>query len=186
MTIEKPSLPVIGPMLAYRMVDMLHLSEEDVLVIPTANVGELAGPVFTKTHKQMFSMPKMTLLIAENEKQAGFLKVATPDYEDRNVIVLTGHFLEMDSVVNATVVALGPPVGAQQDIALTCHAWKLLVPGGRLVALCSEEAFEGRTDLSAAFLAFLDVTRAAYTTVSPDSFSDKTTKARLVYLEKQK
>ena len=54
------------------------------------------------------------------------------------------------------------------------------------MALCSEAAFEGNTDLSAAFLAFLDVTRAAYTTVSPDSFSDKTAMARLIYLEKHK
>ena len=185
MTTEKPSVPVIGPALAYRMVDMLHLREDDVLVIPTANVGELVMPIFNSSHRQMFPIPEIALLIAENEKQADSLKADIPRYEERDVIVLIGDFLAMESLLNVTVVALGPPTNSEQDIARIYHAWKLLLPGGRLVALCSEPAFDGRTDLSAAFLAFLDVTRTAYTPVSPDSFSDKTTKARLVYLEKQ-
>ena len=182
---RESSLPVIGPALAYRMVDMLHLSGDDILVIPVANRGELVKPIFTETHRPMFAVPRMTRLLERDEDQCSRLMKELPQYDKERspIIVLNGDFLQQ-TLVDATVIALGPPVGEERDIYHVYHAWKMLVPGGRLVPLCSETAFQGLTGLSQAFLAFLDVTRAAYTSVSPDSFSDRTTKAKLVYLEK--
>lgn len=182
---ETTSSPTtISLRLAYRMVDMLHLTDEDTFVIPLANEGELARPIFSVSHKPICQVPRLTVLVDPDKKRCTRLKQAIPNYEEIAVIVATGDFLTMpNSLMEVTAVALGPPESPEKDIARLVHAWNLLKPGGRLVAVCDEEAFLGHNEVSDEFASFLDATEATHCPVSPDCFSPPMS-ARLVYLQK--
>lgn len=172
------------PGLARTMLTKLALTAQDRLLEPSAGNGALIRPILDGE----FTMPAIGALIDIDEHHHDVLaELVDADLDDPRsatpMIALHGDFLAMEFNFRPTAILMNPPFSKGQDIAHIKHAYKMLAPGGRMVAIASESAFLPRQEQ---FREWLNKRGAECERVPPDSFTDTTVHARMIYLVKPK
>jgi len=140
------SLPNFYPTpakLIERMVAMAKIRGQDWVLEPSAGKGDIAD-----------------YIMREWGGSIRRLHVIEPQPVLRDILQWKGHRIVSDDLLawrNAyDKIIMNPPFSDGQDIRHVRHAFDLLRPGGRLVAIVSEAAFRGDTKESKAFVEWLD------------------------------
>ncbi len=171
------------PALARAMLTKLALTDQDRFLEPSAGDGALIRPILDGE----FPSPAIGAVIDiddhHHSKLMDLLEVDPNNPSSCAMIALHGDFLTMEFTYRPTAIAMNPPFSKGQDIAHIKHAYKMLAPGGRMVAIASESAFLPRQEQ---FREWLNKRGAECERVPPDSFTDTNVHARMIHLVKPK
>ena len=95
----------------------------------------------------------------------------------RDLLTLKGHTLAGHDFTEATpepiydAVLMNPPFSNRQDAAHILHAWRMLKPGGCLVAIAGEGVFNGQDAKAVQFRAWLTAQNAQVQKLPPGTFN---------------
>ena len=116
--------------LVTRMIEEADIEPGMICLEPSAGDGRIAIAMVSKSDRRNNVMAcEMNVQAQHILKTQDILVVAEPDFMKYNP---EGKF---DRIV------MNPPFSKEQDIQHVLHAWDLLAPGGRIVAIMSEHAF---------------------------------------------
>lgn len=121
--------------LANRMVEMADIQVTDNCLEPSAGIGTLADLMHEKIKAPFLDGGKAGDLICIEQ----ILSMA-------EVCEMKGHqtesvdFMQWNNYYDFDKIVMNPPFEKQQDAKHICRAFKMLAPGGRLVALCGANA----------------------------------------------
>ncbi len=159
--------------LAERVVDEAHIQPGMSVLEPSAGKGDIADRAAQVADK-------------------GAVSVIEPVGDLRTILEAKGHnvigrdFLEHDGKYDRIV--MNPPFEDRQDVAHVRHAYDLLNPGGRVVAIMSEGPFFGSDKTATEFRDWLDSVGGISEQLPEGSFkdSDRSTgvNTRLVIIDK--
>jgi predicted RNA methylase len=110
-----------------QMLDLAELDHTVTRVLePSAGVGNIADPLRHRTGAYIACVEKFPPHVAKLRTLPG-------------LDVIEGNFLDMHASEIGLYdrILLNPPFSKRQDIAHVLHAWELLGPGGKLVAIMS-------------------------------------------------
>jgi 16S rRNA G1207 methylase RsmC len=160
---------------AREMLDRLSLTADDYLLDPSAGTGGGVAPLFSGR----YPTPRMTVLVDVDPRCCDVLRTRWQGYEKMPVMVACGDFLDSRGDYPPTAIVMVPPFGMQQDIAHIQHAYQILQPGGRMVAVCSTSALA-----EVSFRLFLGLVGAEIEAVPEGSFDDPSVDGFLVHIVK--
>jgi hypothetical protein len=166
--------------LVQRMIEAADMGSEPLRILePSAGDGRIAQAVRD-------TIPGGLYTIEACEINANAREVLTA----RGISLVGEDFLafKVDGVHVYDRILMNPPFSKHQDIDHVRHAYDLLKPGGRLVAIMSESAFFTLDRKAAAFRQWLFDTGAEWPVQLPkDAFveSGTTVQARLVIVDKE-
>lgn len=97
-----------------------------------------------------------------------------------------GDFLEFNATPGYNCIVMNPPFSKEQDILHVQHAFDLLAPGGRIVAIMSEHTFFANNLRCTQFREWLDGLEADVEELPEGTFKESGTmvRARLVVIDK--
>jgi hypothetical protein len=170
--------------LACRMLSFLDLTENDNLMIPAAGRGALIRPIL----EGRYVTPNTTFLIESGKGNYRHLCSRLEEVSDAPFLAVHGDFLEMRNVYSPknrpTKIAMIPPISRFADVSYIMHAWELISPGGRLVAICSDASLRHGSVVCTALRHALDAAGAEMIPVPAQSFADSDVGASLVVMDK--
>lgn len=133
------------PQLVDLMLEMVVINEGDTILEPSAGLGHIADAIASE-------YPENELFVGEIN---GNLREAL---EEKGHQVACHDFLECKERTY-DVIIMNPPFERDQDIKHVLHAYELLNPGGRLVAIMANNK-QGERGMKKAFKTFLEETDA--------------------------
>ncbi len=162
------------PDLAQRMVDLAGIEPGMSVLEPSAGTGRIADAILDKagTHPDCVeAVGSMRELLRDK----GHVVL-----DDTDFLKLTGEHGLYDRIL------MNPPFSKGRDVEHVHHAFSLLKPGGRLVAIVSEHPFFADDWPSQVFRAFFDEFGGASIDLDADTFrqSGTSVKTRLVVIDK--
>lgn len=159
------------PALAARMVEMANIPSKGAVLEPSAGHGAIVREIL-KAHPEWLFAVELDELKCEKLKG-----------ELRGLTVYCGDFMEYPPKKENRYsrIIMNPPFNKGQDIAHVEHAYDLLAPGGRLVAITSP-AWQYRTGKWAAFKNWLDDVSATVVDLPEGTFAVSGTNVRACLL----
>mgnify|MGYP000843959059 CR=1 FL=1 len=161
--------------LAERMVEMADIQPGMSVLEPSAGNGNIADAI--KNAGVIPDVIELSSTLKEILEAKGYPIVGT-------------DFMEFDSKKYDRIV-MNPPFGNSQDAQHIMHAYSLLKPGGRIVAIAGEGIFFRKDKKSVEFQEFMDEKNGVVEKLPEKTFTDKklysTTgaNARLLVLDKR-
>jgi GNAT superfamily N-acetyltransferase/predicted RNA methylase len=175
------------PELAADLVDRADAQIGDSVLEPSAGSGNIIEQM--ADIYETFDIPVTAL-----EQSSGLVEVLRAQAEaladTHPVTVEQGDFLKYTT--KHDIIVMNPPFSKNQDIAHVRHAWSLLKPGGRLVAVMSEHAFIASGTVETEFRDFLDAENGTHDELEPGQLADRAVtqrsqvKGRIIELNKAK
>lgn len=160
--------------LVWRMVELADIQARDVVLEPSAGDGRIAQYVLEHEPRPLSA--------TACEINAAALRVIS---EIKGLSVHGYDFLDF-TVGGFTKIVMNPPFSKEQDILHVQHAWDLLAPGGRIVAIMSEHAWVANNLRCTQFRDWLDDLGAMVEELPEGTFKESGTmvRARLVVIDK--
>jgi len=159
--------------LVWRMVELANIQADDVVLEPSAGDGRIAKYILDNE-----PAPKDIVICEVNpaalQVLSGIKGLSVHGYD----------FLDF-TVGGFTKIIMNPPFSREQDIQHVQHAWDLLAPKGRIVAIMSEHTFFANNNRCTQFREWLD--EVGWSEELPEgTFKESGTmvKARLVVIDK--
>jgi len=121
--------------LANRIVEMADIQSYDVCLEPSAGIGTLADLMSEKIKQEGENQGQLHCV----EQKISMAEVC----EMKGHVTTQADFMEWtpnDLIGQFDKIVMNPPFEKQQDAKHICRAFKMLAPGGRLVALCGANA----------------------------------------------
>ena len=171
--------------LANRMVGMAGIQPGMSVLEPSAGAGHIADAIREYCPGCRMLLVEISPTLVDILKAKGY----KPEAGD-NAVLLHADFLEMKVSPGGGFdrILMNPPFERNQDIDHVMHAWSLLRPGGRLVAIMSEHPFFASDAKSAIFREWLVDRYGSDTELPAGTFRNQATstdvRARLVCIPK--
>lgn len=167
--------------LARDMVGRARITKDDIVLEPSAGHGRIV--------RELLAAGAAVVAVEIDENNASVLGSTFADEIDTgDVLVRHGDFLAWAAASNLrfAAVVMNPPFADGQDMAHIRAAWRLLQPGGRLVAICSEGPFFRSTRAATAFRKWLDEIDADTSPLPAGTFSESGTNVKARMIEARK
>jgi predicted RNA methylase len=145
------------PKLAELLVDLANIQPGDEVLEPSAGIGSLAEAIRDKHPGADLTCVEQNADLVEVLRLKGFETIA-------------GDFLKVSGQVHRIV--MNPPYERRQDAEHVLHAFSLLAPGGRLVALTSVSLFQADDAKCVAFRQWFDDVGATRFATLEDAFNN--------------
>lgn len=121
-----PQLFPTPPELAARMVEEAKIGPGSVVLEPSAGTGNIIRAILDR-------FPECVINAVEINPQLALALVASGMTDEVDNVDFLGH----TPIVRPDRIVMNPPFSRGTDIKHIRHAWEILKPGGRLVALCA-------------------------------------------------
>ncbi|XBX10732.1 class I SAM-dependent methyltransferase (plasmid) [Enterocloster clostridioformis] len=159
--------------LAQVMCSFALITSETNVLEPEVGRGDLADVIWEQE-------PQSLLGIELNRNMEACLK--EKPYET----IVGQDFLKMKLEPRYDRVVMNPPFARLQDIDHIYHAYGMLKPGGRLVAIVSESAFFRSDKKAVDFRSFMEQRQATNTVLESGTFKESGTmvRSRILVMEK--
>ncbi len=129
-----------------QMLEMVNIEEGDTIFEPSAGLGHIADEI-----KEQYP---------DNELEVGEYNSSLSEaLTEKGHKVVCDDFLACDST-KYDVIIMNPPFEKDQDIEHVLHAYEILNPGGRIVAIMANNKNSTRGELKQKFQDFLTETNA--------------------------
>jgi hypothetical protein len=145
------------PKLAEVLVDLANIQPGDEVLEPSAGIVSLAQAIRDNNPTADLVCVEQNVDLIEVLRLKGFETIA-------------GDFLRVEGQVNRIV--MNPPYERRQDAEHVMHAYSLLAPGGRLVALTSVSLFQAEDAKCVVFREWFDDIGATRFATLEDAFND--------------
>lgn len=157
--------------LAERMAQAAELAPGLAICEPSAGTGRIAEAI--RAEGRECECVEISQALAERLRGRGYL-------------VTRADFLEWQPAARYDRFVMNPPFSKGQDIAHVRHAWDLLAPGGRIVAIMSEGPFFRPDRQATEFRDWLETTDYTAERLPADTFksSGANVACRLVIIDK--
>ncbi|WP_434307636.1 methyltransferase [Clostridium botulinum] len=172
---------IVGEMLQYA-----DIKENDIILEPSAGSGHIADLIREKYPDNKLDVVEFNYSLSQILEKKGhnviaddFLSVNLKENDNNDSIIVEGY----DKII------MNPPFERNQDIEHVLHAFSLLKPGGKVVAIMSEHPFFASDKKSQKFREWLENQEESFSKKLPSgSFleSDRSTgvNARIVTVRK--
>lgn len=167
--LEIPGYYPTPPDIVAKVIDAADIGPGDVVLEPSAGTGALANAA-RDTGAQV------DVIEVEPRLQGYLRSLGFP--------VVGTDVLTFPAVGLYDVVVMNPPFEDKQDVAHVRHAYDLLLPGGRLVAIMSEGPFFRQSKTDEAFREWLESVGGATEKLPPAKFGRAEVPTRLVVIDK--
>lgn len=164
------------PELVSRMVWLADLHPGYTCLEPSAGDGRIADAMW----RQVRGKGGNVLCCETNP-------TAQQTLEGQGYTIVEADFLNYQpALTRFNRIVMNPPFSREQDIQHVQHAYELLAPGGKLVAIMSEHGFFASTKRAQAFRQWLELVGAQDERLDPDTFASSGTQVqtRIVVITK--
>jgi predicted RNA methylase len=173
---QKLQLFETPPELADRLCELVDIKESDVCLEPSAGLGRIVRAM------AKYRPAEINIVEIDEDNVKGMA-------QQSGIVgsLVVGDFLRQNPYdMQCTVVVMNPPFAKNQDIKHVRHAFKCLVPGGRVAAIVSEHGFLGQESECVRWRDWLEETYAHVEQVPAGTFkaSGTTVPTRIVVIRK--
>lgn len=160
------------PELARRMVELAEIRNYDDVLEPSAGVGNLLEALFDGNPPGYVQAIELDLDRANGLRE----KFSDIGIWQGDFLEWPGAMVEPPPIFDA--VLINPPFSNNQDIRHVRHAWELLRPGGRLVAIISPHSIFAEDQLCFEFRQWLREIGATVDVLEEGTFAESGTSIR--------
>ena len=166
--------------LAEQLCEMAELNKDSRVLEPSAGEGALIKAMLLYKPQSVYAVELNPTMIPAIE--------ALNNNPDTIVIAEHGDFLtlELGEKISVNHVVMNPPFTKQQDITHVMEAWKILQPGGILVAIMSPSPFFRTNKKSLDFINWLKANSAEIIDVPDGAFKTSGTMIRTKIIKVRK